>query len=130
MALSRNLTAEQKRARHRVYEVRYRKKHRRRIAKRCKVYHAQNKARENAKGRVRMANRREAYCLEQAGRPKPARCECCGDPAKLVFDHDHVSGKFRGWICQHCNHALGHVRDDPLRLTKLITYLARLSTEL
>lgn len=116
------------RARGRAYEARYRKKNREKLLKRNKAYHAKNRERENAKGRAREARRRIQAQIERAGRPKPSHCECCGDPAKLVFDHCHTTGKFRGWICQQCNHALGHVRDDPVRLSKLITYLAGLRT--
>jgi hypothetical protein len=63
-----------------------------------------------------------------AGRHKPDLCEACGDKADskaIHFDHCHSTGAFRGWICQHCNYVLGHVRDDPDRLRKLIAYLAR-----
>lgn len=60
----------------------------------------------------------------EATRPKPECCEVCNDDkGKIAFDHCHQSGRFRGWLCMHCNAALGHVRDDPDRLRKLIAYL-------
>jgi hypothetical protein len=59
-----------------------------------------------------------------AGRKKPTKCEVCGNSEnKIHFDHCHQNGAFRGWICFHCNAALGHVRDDPNRLRKLLAYL-------
>jgi integrase len=62
----------------------------------------------------------------RAGRKKPTRCEVCGESrVKIHFDHCHQSGRFRGWICFHCNAALGHVRDNPNRLRKLAAYLER-----
>ena len=64
----------------------------------------------------------------KAGRPRPDVCEACGRPehAKgkiLNFDHNHATGKFRGWLCSGCNKILGLAHDDPSRLSKLITYL-------
>ena len=43
--------------------------------------------------------------------PKPpdgTPCKLCRNPnRKLVFDHCHYSERFRGYICQKCNHGLG-----------------------
>ena len=30
-------------------------------------------------------------------------CQCCGNTGKLVLDHCHTLGTFRGWLCQRCN---------------------------
>ena len=38
-------------------------------------------------------------------------------------DHDHLTGKFRGLLCNACNTALGMFKDDPQILKKSITYL-------
>lgn len=64
----------------------------------------------------------------RADRPRPERCEVCNQrPHKgsLHWDHDHSTGKFRGWLCSPCNNALGNVKDNPERLAKLIRYLVR-----
>lgn len=39
-------------------------------------------------------------------------CHICGAvekglPCLLAVDHDHITGKFRGWLCGDCNKALG-----------------------
>ena len=61
-----------------------------------------------------------------AGRPKPKQCEVCGSSsARIHFDHCHVSGRFRGWLCHQCNVALGMVRDSEWRLLALVDYLRR-----
>ena len=40
-------------------------------------------------------------------------CDYCGrTDRKLVFDHDHDTLKFRGWLCQPCNRGLGALGDD------------------
>lgn len=69
----------------------------------------------------------KAYNLKKlekvAGRTRPASCEVCGSGGKIMFDHDHATGTFRGWICQHCNSTLGFARDRVEVLYKLISYL-------
>ena len=59
----------------------------------------------------------------RAGKPKPKRCEICDRIGKICFDHDHKTGKFRGWICWGCNVALGHVEDNKNILKKMVKYL-------
>lgn len=60
---------------------------------------------------------------EAATGAKPIVCDACKRAAVLVWDHCHVSEKFRGWICNRCNLALGQVKDDPEVLRALIAYL-------
>ena len=50
-------------------------------------------------------------------------CVICGSNGQLVVDHDHVTGKVRGMLCNHCNRGLGHFRDDPLLLEFAAQYL-------
>jgi nitrate/TMAO reductase-like tetraheme cytochrome c subunit len=40
-------------------------------------------------------------------------------------DHDHNTGVVRGILCNGCNAAIGHAKDDPKRLRALATYLER-----
>lgn len=58
-----------------------------------------------------------------AGRKKPEKCELCGREGSICFDHDHKTGKFRGWICKKCNGALGMVDDNIQTLLLMIEYL-------
>jgi hypothetical protein len=41
----------------------------------------------------------------------------------LSVDHCHVTGKVRGLLCNSCNVALGHLKDDPERIKALLKYL-------
>ena len=56
-------------------------------------------------------------------------CASCKSPypgrknGQWSTDHDPVTGKVRGILCNGCNLALGHVKDDPDRLRMLIQYL-------
>jgi hypothetical protein len=40
-------------------------------------------------------------------------------------DHDHMTGLFRGILCQSCNLILGHAKDNPQKLIVLLEYLGR-----
>ena len=70
---------------------------------------------------------RDRYLGEQfAGTVRAAICDICGQPEPrgiTVCDHDHETGKFRGWLCNRCNRTLGFVEDDIALLQKLIMYL-------
>ena len=55
--------------------------------------------------------------------PLDSKCECCGDVTNLCLDHDHVTEKFRGWLCLNCNHGLGKFKDNPETLIRAAEYL-------
>lgn len=61
--------------------------------------------------------------IKYCPRPKPNKCDVCGKNWKICYDHDHKTDKFRGWLCGHCNSALGMVNDDIDILEGLIKYL-------
>lgn len=57
---------------------------------------------------------------------KPALCECCGNPPgakSLAIDHDHDTGRFRGWLCHRCNLGIGLLGDTPDGLIQALNYL-------
>ena len=60
-----------------------------------------------------------------AGRKRPEQCEICGSIGKICFDHNHKTGKFRGWLCTRCNLVLGHVKDNVQLLKALSEYLEK-----
>lgn len=61
-------------------------------------------------------------------------CEICGKPSeegkRLAMDHDHATGKFRGWLCFRCNSGLGMFCDSTDVMEKAIQYLASQSLSL
>lgn len=55
--------------------------------------------------------------VEQLAEAYTGFCDCCGRHESgfkrlLVMDHCHVTGNFRGWLCDECNKGLGHLRDS------------------
>lgn len=75
--------------------------------------------------KVKAAARRQRGTPEPT-RPRPEICERpnCTRPA-TVADHDHTTGKFRGWLCMQCNTGLGKLGDTIEGLCFAITYLRR-----
>jgi hypothetical protein len=83
----------------------------------------------------RQQARRKIHKTEEYHHPRPERCEVCNAQrcngkkgrkrVRICYDHCHLSGLFRGWLCDDCNHILGLAKDDPQRLRKLARYLAK-----
>jgi hypothetical protein len=72
---------------------------------------------------------RKAQGLPVPTRPEPEHCESCGvSPPEghvLCLDHDHCSGKFRGWLCKKCNRGIGILGDTLARVEQAAVYLRR-----
>lgn len=55
---------------------------------------------------------------------KAGPCEICGTHCEpLHWDHNHVTGQFRGWLCPRCNGGLGCFGDDIEVMKWAIQYL-------
>ena len=66
--------------------------------------------------------------MSSARKEKERVCEICmrGPPQKrLVFDHNHATGKFRGILCKGCNLIIGMLRESPSAFERAIVYLSR-----
>jgi hypothetical protein len=97
----------------------YRKMDRER-AKRRRTQNPEKQAARSLKFRQALRQKQ----IIQAGRAPTPICELCGETVtKIVFDHCHSKGHFRGWICDRCNRVLGSVKDDISILNKMIIYL-------
>ena len=57
--------------------------------------------------------------------PEGTPCACCGQVRKLHLDHDHSTNEFRGFICQSCNHGLGHLGDNTDGVLRALAYLRK-----
>lgn len=65
-------------------------------------------------------------------------CAICGQPEttrrkgtvmRLAIDHDHLTGKFRGLLCNTCNRAIGLAKEDPGFLFAAARYLLAAQAE-
>lgn len=51
--------------------------------------------------------------------------ECCGDREVLSLDHNHETGKLRGFLCNNCNRGLGLLGDSLKQLRNAVKYLEK-----
>ena len=91
-------------------------KHKKDIIARNKKY------RKNNPDKIR-EQKRKAKGFPAPTRPMPEFCETdCGRKATCL-DHDHITGKFRGWLCHPCNMAIGQLGDTAERINQVLLYL-------
>jgi hypothetical protein len=67
----------------------------------------------------------EVLLVQQGG-----GCAICSAPPKgtkrrFNVDHDHVTGRKRGLLCNNCNMGLGKFKDDPLLLRRAADYVEK-----
>ena len=61
------------------------------------------------------------------------RCKICGEPPTMLtrqssvlhVDHNHITGKVRGLLCQRCNIVVGVLEKQQTILTKALFYLEK-----
>lgn len=59
-----------------------------------------------------------------------SHCQICGThestfKKKLHVDHNHETGRIRGLLCDNCNRAIGHLKDNPHITDSATRYLRR-----
>lgn len=87
-------------------------------------------------GRKKTNDRKKLRIHHPLSDPDKHCCPICNSSAEQAFgkggqhlksswvlDHDHKTGKFRGYICHNCNRGLGIFSDSIDRLKKAIGYL-------
>ena len=55
--------------------------------------------------------------------PVPTHCDHCNQERRVCIDHNHKTGRFRGWLCNRCNTAFGTFGDTVAGLRRAIKYL-------
>ena len=90
---------------------------------------------------VRAANLRRAYGItvedyEAMHAAQGGVCAICGSESNyykagalcaLAVDHDHETGKVRGLLCNHCNRAIGMLKDDADVIERAASYVRGIS---
>jgi hypothetical protein len=61
--------------------------------------------------------------FEALVKAQDGKCFICDTESRLMPDHCHVSGKFRGALCNNCNTGLGKFKDNVEVLQRAINYL-------
>jgi hypothetical protein len=62
---------------------------------------------------------------------EPFECPVCkkrtiaGVTSKVVLEHNHLTGKVGGWICDSCNTGLGRFKDDVELLKSAIEFIKK-----
>lgn len=113
---------------------RYRERHPEKTRAASAAWRAKHPGRQNEvsaryyaanKPKVKASKRRAMYGELP---PEPLNCQGCGvlfaDTKKgSCVDHDHTTGKVRGFLCNGCNLILGYAGDNIHKLESLIDYL-------
>lgn len=120
----------------RAAQARYREKHAEKIKQARRAYYAANRVEVNARSRKwqeqnreqvrasgRKSNRKRAGVLEPSDELRSGICPICLLDGPLVYDHCHVTGVMRGWLCRKCNRSLGGLGDSLDVLRRAVTYL-------
>jgi len=110
-------------------------------SRRCRPCQMRRNAASLARAKVDLAHRAKLREYAKRGdrklhgrpiptHPCPGHCECCGgiDPKSVGGfheDHDHKTGKFRGWLCGNCNRGIGYLRDCIAGVNDAKLYLQR-----
>jgi hypothetical protein len=118
------------------YKKDYRIKNREKINQEKKEYRVKNKEKikEYNKHRPRKNNYKyKKYNLTpeeytEMFNNQNGCCAICGThqnklKKQLSIDHNHVTGKIRGLLCQKCNQGLGFFNDNINSLNQAISYL-------
>lgn len=113
------------------YQRKYRNRYPEKVKAIAKAYQAKRKERQY--WRKAFLKREYNLSVEEYDRlfkAQDGRCAICGVTREaltrnLAVDHDHITGKIRGLLCNICNRGIGYLRDDVLVLTKAIQYLTK-----
>lgn len=107
------------------------------ICKDCNSKYAMSKPIRDRRRATMMKNRYNFTIDEynEMWEKQQGLCVVCNQPEttkhqtgvtrNLGVDHDHLTGKVRGLLCQQCNKALGDVDDSIEKLEALIEYLKK-----
>ncbi len=84
-----------------------------------------NAWRQKNRDKTRAYNRKTYGGVDAPGELRTGPCgnTACTYVGPLEWDHDHTTGRERGWLCGPCNRALGQARDSADILVGLTAYL-------
>lgn len=110
---------------HYEWQEGYRREHKAHYNELAKEWHRKNRPRMRLRKMARKYGVSE-QALEALWVSQDGTCAICKrylQPEDARIDHDHSTGRVRGLLCDSCNWALGHFRDDATVLAAAIAYL-------
>lgn len=69
--------------------------------------------------------RKKKFGIKNAPLVRGEICEICNTKGRIVLDHNHQTGFFRGWLCSNCNLSLGLIKENIVTLGSMIRYLRK-----
>ncbi len=114
-----------------IYQKKYRSEHKNELKAYAEKYHKLHRQNDMYRHKAKMNNIKRLYNLteEQYNQLliyQNNRCAICKEEfinVKICIDHNHVTKKIRGLLCDNCNMMLGKVHDHPAILFNAIKYL-------
>ena len=102
------------------------------VRAKAREYYELNKVHINAERRRRHIEVRYGLTLGAFDAMLESQNGCCAichsdSPGKTTWyvDHDHITGRLRGLLCNLCNSGLGYFRDNQDFLLSAVEYLRR-----
>jgi hypothetical protein len=124
---------------HRLAARKYRAGNKEKLCAKSRAYYAANREKSKAAtrrwaiahpDRIQATQRRSKFGMSAEFfanllAAQGGRCAICGCRMdKPCVDHDHVTGRVRGLLCNNCNAGLGFFQDDVPRMRSALAYLA------
>jgi hypothetical protein len=112
------------------YNKQYKLRNKDKVAKHCAKYYQLHKKEISKRSRIATI-KEHGLTLDQYDvifNKQNGKCVICGRHQSelkltLAVDHDHISGKVRGLLCNTCNRGIGYLHDDINLLEKAIQYI-------
>lgn len=76
-------------------------------------------------GYIELREKQEGKCAICLKVPVKLEVVTQGRKPELVVDHDHTTGKVRSLLCNGCNVAIAHAKEDIETLKNMITYIQK-----
>lgn len=92
------------------------------ILEKSRLYHLQNRDRHLETSKEGHYRRKFGLSLEERNKILARGCQICYGDATHI-DHDHITNKVRGGLCNNCNTGLGMFQDNEKILRDAILYL-------
>jgi len=105
------------------------------------VFKGKNKKRGNICNNCRYKSRNQNYKTRRNGKRSGYKiteeerqallnfqnesCAICKEKSILVVDHNHITGKIRGLLCNNCNIGIGMLKDSPEIIKAASQYLIK-----